>query len=102
MSTVPRNAESGNVRTPESAAAKIRRCLRECHEYLARIERQADPALAEAASAGLWDAIMDAPSYRSPGRRPVRRDSGLISRELAQSFAGGTWRDEAPREGADE
>ena len=71
MSTLSDLARPRNVFAPETPPAKFARCLRECREYLDRIEATGDPVLAESADGALWDAIMAHEIFTSRDPRPM-------------------------------
>jgi hypothetical protein len=77
----------------ETPRQKLKRCLRECEEYLGQIGETESADTMEAASAALWDVIMSAPTYRSPNPRALGPlTTGMISDELAAMLDRGDYR----------
>ncbi len=70
--------------------------LKDLQDYVAELEKRGDPDELIAASAALWDVILDH-KLRRTRRTPPKTESGTaanvcFSRELAKSFADGSWR----------
>jgi hypothetical protein len=63
--------------------------------YAEELEMRNDPAEISAVNDAIWDVILEHELNRR--RRPIvgRRDSGVISRDLALRLASGAWRAES-------